>query len=478
MRVTRRLVIVVLCAMLLVPSCVATKKRRAKKKRKKPAPQCDARLADTAVLWAAPFLSGGGYCSEATAFAMGLLDRGVDISVYQHGDSFKPKYVDGLDDATRKALERMHVPGDKASLAAVTQMWQAATKRPKRIVAVCHSEPGAWVPSRWAASPCPPPGASLTVGRTMFETDRLPDGWADRLNKMDAVWVPTDFHARIFADAGVARAKIRVVPEPVDTAFFSPASKTLRPLARAVPAAAAAAAAAADHVLLSGDFDVMDPPAIPTTTFLSVFKWEERKAWKVLLRAYFAEFDPSADAVCLLVLTNAYHGAGDFPNEIDAFVKAEGLDKGKETGGALPRVQVLTGIKQADLPSLYAGVDALVQPSRGEGWGRPHVEAMAMGKPVIATDWSGPTAYLNENNGYPLRRLPDLVPVKEGAFKGHLWAEPDEAHLRELLRRVVSKPDEARAKGKRARKDMRARFTLAKVTDIVEEELARLLTDR
>ena len=38
----------------------------------------------------------------------------------------------------------------------------------------------------------------------MFETDRLPDGWVERLNKVDEVWVPTHFHRAIFEDAGVA----------------------------------------------------------------------------------------------------------------------------------------------------------------------------------------------------------------------------------------------------------------------------------
>lgn len=42
-------------------------------------------------------------------------------------------------------------------------------------------------------------------------------------------------------------------------------------------------------------------------------------------------------------------------------------------------------------------------PSRGEGWGRPHVEAMSCGTPIIATNWSGVTAYLTEQNGYPLQ---------------------------------------------------------------------------
>ena len=43
-----------------------------------------------------------------------------------------------------------------------------------------------------------------------------------------------------------------------------------------------------------------------------------------------------------------------------------------------------------------------VLPSHGEGWGRPHMEAMSCGIPVIATKWSGPLAFIDESNGYPL----------------------------------------------------------------------------
>ena len=34
----------------------------------------------------------------------------------------------------------------------------------------------------------------------------------------------------------------------------------------------------------------------------------------------------------------------------------------------------------------------LLSQAAGEGWGRPHVEAMSMELPVIATNWSGSTA--------------------------------------------------------------------------------------
>ena len=47
---------------------------------------------------------------------------------------------------------------------------------------------------------CPPhnagieAGAMYTIGRTMFETDRLTAEHAARCNAMDEVWVPTAFH--------------------------------------------------------------------------------------------------------------------------------------------------------------------------------------------------------------------------------------------------------------------------------------------
>lgn len=55
---------------------------------------------------------------------------------------------------------------------------------------------------------------------------------------------------------------------------------------------------------------------------------------------------------------------------------------------------------------------------RGEGWGLPVVEAMAMELPVIVTNFSGPTAYLSEAVGYPLRYELVDVPSGSGAFSG------------------------------------------------------------
>jgi glycosyltransferase involved in cell wall biosynthesis len=54
-----------------------------------------------------------------------------------------------------------------------------------------------------------------------------------------------------------------------------------------------------------------------------------------------------------------------------------------------------------------------VIPSHGEGWGRPHLEAMSCGRPVLATNWSGPTAFMRHGDtGYLIDVEDQLVPAE------------------------------------------------------------------
>ena len=100
---------------------------------------------------------------------------------------------------------------------------------------------------------------------------------------------------------------------------------------------------------------------------------------------------------------------------------------------ALCKVVVLEpGLSQRSLEALYRRADVLAMPTRGEGWGRPHVEAMASGTPVIATNWSGPTAFLTESNGYPLSIDGLELVGGDGPFADHQWAAPSPSHLAEL----------------------------------------------
>ncbi|KAI4302261.1 hypothetical protein MLD38_038035 [Melastoma candidum] len=413
-------------------------------------PQKSAASLPFCVLWMAPFLSGGGYSSEAWSYIDSLSDHlegspNFSIAIEQHGDLQSVEFWDGL-------------PEDTKALA--VRLYGKVGCENKRTVVVCHSEPGAWHPPLFQTTPCPPDGYGkymAVIGRTMFESDRVNVEHVKRCNRMDAVWVPTDFHVGSFVSSGVDESKVVKVVQPVDVEFFNPSKYEPLDLA------------SLGKLVLGSEKggDTKDEEFV----FLSVFKWEYRKGWDVLLRAFLGEFSASA-GVSLYLLTNPYHSDRNFGSKILDFVRTSGLQR-PSNGWA--RVYVISKhIAQVDLPGMYKAADAFVLPSRGEGWGRPVVEAMAMSLPVISTNWSGPTEYMTDENSYPLPAY-KMSEVLDGPFKGHLWAEPSVDQLSILMRRVVERPEESTAKGRKAREDMIARFAPGVVAKIVADEFQHLV---
>eukprot|EP00823_Brevimastigomonas_motovehiculus_P004382 TRINITY_DN2885_c0_g1_i1.p1 TRINITY_DN2885_c0_g1~~TRINITY_DN2885_c0_g1_i1.p1 ORF type:complete len:496 (+),score=38.90 TRINITY_DN2885_c0_g1_i1:63-1550(+) len=448
----------------------------------------------TPVVWMAPVFSGGGYSSEAITYVLSLKELGVDVSILQHGDQFSHKFLSGLDEGTKSTLRSM-----------VLRKYPSAEYQEHAII-ICHSEPGAWHHPKFQTLPCPPVvdfPVGFLIGRTMFETDRLPNGWAERLNAMDQVWVPTNFSRDVFVKYGVREDKLVVVPESVNVTFFDPNRPGLSETARTIYASASAA-----HFLpslpsfspsasasLSPSSDSTSPPPIvdeapsPLSSshrpfrFLSVFKWEERKGWQILIEAYVREFlsfsssNSSAEntgdqrTVELYILTNAYHTSSDFHQKIKSFIDASLHDLVNRSEVHFPPIFLLSpGLPTSLMPAVYKGADCFVLPSRGEGFGRPHVEAMASALPVISTFWSGPTQYMTENNSFPLR-IDGMDTILSGPFAGHSWARPSLQHLRQLMRHVYSHRAEAQQKGQQARNDMLQKYCPRCVAVVIKERL-------
>ena len=433
------------------------------------------------VVWMAPFFSGGGYCSEALSYIEylasidGMADR---IHIVQHGDSINYEYANGLSEHHQTLLARLSSnPLPTPSL---------INDDDTVIVVICHSEPGAWFPPNYQTSACPP-HINITeaannefddlshdhqimrydnvyyIGRTMFETDRLPNNWDAKLNTMDEIWVPTSFHNDIFRKYGnlTSDTKLWTLPQSVNTTFYAPDASFSRV-----------------NIFELFGLRGVDPDAF---VFVSVFKWEERKGWKYLLQAYLSEF-ASNDNVELIILTNAYHTSDDFEAKIVEFIKSEQylserLMQIDENGGdmlsQLASLHVVPGpVANDDMPKFYQMGDCFVLPSRGEGWGRPHVEAMSMGLAVIATGWSGPTQYIeHERNGY-LIDVDGMEEIEDGAFRGHKWAKPKVDHLKKLMRNAVDNKEYLKdVIGKNAQIDMRKKYCIECVGKILGKKL-------
>lgn len=270
---------------------------------------------------------------------------------------------------------------------------------------------------------------SYRIGYTMLEVDRLPPAWVEQANAMDEVWTPTPWGADVFRASGVTRPVV-TMPLGVDPQHFQP-GPARRTLAE-------------------------------RTIFLSVFEWGHRKGWDLLLSAYRAAFKP--DAAVLLVL------------KVDN--RAPASNPAREIAALLPHPSPPVGLiynqplRSAQIVELYQSADCFVLPTRGEGWGMPILEAMACGVPAIATDWSGQTAFLTADNGYPLP-IAGLVPASatHPYYRGAQWAEPDRDALVDLLRRAAFEPAERRRKGQQAALDAR-RWTWDHAVDVMYGRIA------
>lgn len=286
--------------------------------------------------------------------------------------------------------------------------------------------------------------APISIGRTMFETDNLPPGWTEKLNALTEVWVPSEFNKETFITAGVEQDKIFIVPSTIDSNKYNPERVTPYPLATA-----------------------------NLFNFLSVFDWNKRKGWDVLIRAFIKEFAPKEN-VCLNLKVTKFL-------EYNANPHLEIAEQAKELGlTEIPRIQIIDNpFTEEEMVQLYAAADAYVMPSRGEGWGLPYIEAMSMGLPTIGTRWSGQTAFMNDTNSY-LIDIEGVVPIPPdipyfGQFHWHNWAEPSESHLRILMRNVYENIEQAKKVGQKARQDILTHFSKEKAAQQIYKRINELV---
>jgi glycosyltransferase involved in cell wall biosynthesis/SAM-dependent methyltransferase len=117
-------------------------------------------------------------------------------------------------------------------------------------------------------------------------------------------------------------------------------------------------------------------------------------------------------------------------------------------------------VSTGELDAMLAACDAYVSLHRAEGFGLGLAEAMALGKPVIATGYSGNLDYMDESSAWLLPF--STVPVGEGAEPYPAdaeWAEPDVDAAAAAMRSVFDDPAEARARGRRAAERIRSRHS-------------------
>ena len=171
---------------------------------------------------------------------------------------------------------------------------------------------------------------------------------------------------------------------------------------------------------------------LPNDRFLFLMMYDfsslqERKNPAAAFEAFDRAFSSGSPKATLVVKTqNSHHHPKD-------------LAKLQERlSGRRDVVWINETLSRQDVYDLYALSDAFVSLHRSEGWGLGPIEAMYLGKPVVATNWSGNVDFMRPDNSLPVNYRLVKIEQDVGPYRaGQTWADPDIEHAAWLMRRVI-----------------------------------------
>jgi len=177
--------------------------------------------------------------------------------------------------------------------------------------------------------------------------------------------------------------------------------------------------------------------------FLHISSGFPRKGADALLQAWARAFS-AADDVVLIIKA--------FPNEHNR-LEEQIAALGQSHPHHAPIILINRDIDDAAVRMLYAAAEVIVAPSRGEGFGLPLAEALALGKPVITTAYGGHTDFCTPESAW-LCDYTFAYAQTHLAVPGSVWIEPDVDSLASCLREAYQASPEERALRAKAGRDL------------------------
>lgn len=236
------------------------------------------------------------------------------------------------------------------------------------------------------------------IGYWPWELSNVPRVWRFAFDLVDEVWASSRFLVDVFQR--LTAKPVRYMPPYVDVAGIAPFAR--------------------EQIGLSRDDAI----------FLCMFDFNSYMARKnplAAIDAFRLAFPSSQGRERLLIKT--LHGEAN----------AQALLELQRHIAADERITLVDGgLSREEICGLLQGVDGYVSLHRSEGFGRIIAEAMLLGTPVIATDWSGSASFVTKDTGFPVAcTLRNVRPDEYIYAEGSVWAEPsieDAARKMRLVR--------------------------------------------
>jgi glycosyltransferase involved in cell wall biosynthesis len=266
-----------------------------------------------------------------------------------------------------------------------------------------------------------------------WELSNLPDAWLPATDAVDEIWAPTRFIQMTLAK----KVRKPVLRMPLMLSFEKPPCVARTQL------------------------------GLPPRTFLFFFAFD-----------YFSFLERKNPMAVVNAFRRAFRSNGHAPS-VRLVLKTMNADVVPHSGAIREAIQddrdiilIEETLARDETLALIAACDAVVTLHRSEGLGLLVAEAMVLGKPVIATNYSATTELVTPETGWPVDYC--LTPVQEGMYpfhEGQVWADADIDHAAWQMRCVVENQPEVERRVAAARALMSREYGPAAVAS---RQLARL----
>lgn len=199
-------------------------------------------------------------------------------------------------------------------------------------------------------------------------------------------------------------------------------------------------------------------------TMYDTHSYQHRKNPQAVIAAFQAAFGKDRpDVGLVLKLNNAKSNPSDL-----AVLKR--LVSGQNNIYIIDRT-----LARHEVNRLMNCTDCFVSLHRSEGFGLGLAEAMYLGKPVIGTNWSGNTDFMNSANSCPVNCRIVRVGQDHGPYKAHqYWAEPDIRHAADYMWRLVHDPEWRHSIATNGQNTIRSQFSPQAVGALIKQRLTAL----
>lgn len=282
----------------------------------------------------------------------------------------------------------------------------------------------------------------------LWELEEFPDYWLPCIQTVDEIWTPSEFISNAIRKK--TKKPVLTVPYAIDMG-----NENRKAVGKS-----------------KGEETGTDMPeyfdreyfGLPKEKFLFLTMYDfisvsERKNPQAVIDAYVLAFPEEEKGVGLVIKVN--HG------------EEKKLEQLKEQLKRYQNIYFMTeNMTRREVNSLMSAADVLVSLHRSEGFGLPVAEAMALGKPVIATNWSATAEFTDESSACPVNYK--LVPVRKtiGPYeKGNYWAEADIDHAAYYMKRLWEDREYAQRIGANAKAYINGRLSYGHAADIIRDRL-------